>query len=1083
MAADYSNSKQQQKSSEFQLPIPPCISLDSSSLQDSSHHHNEVTTTSKGWQFRLFRNPHCIPIEYILPNQSDENLVFCKNDVSIPHNWTMMPCHRKRIDSNSNSIQECGCQLVDPPRYTNVRMPFDTLYPHVPTDNPTGVYRLEFGLNSSSWKNNDINAHRIILHLGGVESCYFIYLNGYFVGMSKDSRLPSEFDITPFVSLSNENESSKVNNALAVIALKWSDGSFLEQQDHWRGMGGIHRSMYLYRLPKEAFVQDVFCRATVMHEDDSTSAQSSTKKNRKGPNFFKWKGKMAIVARIGRGVDIRVDGRDMYYNQDIPCLRRDYNGVDVEYQILFQLYDSKGASVFPTSLDVTAAEKNEYLSEVHLRSNLVSFTVSVPGNVKSWSDEEPTLYRLEAILFRVDKMLDGRENLVPVDVFRTRIGFRSIEITNRQLLINGQPVLIRGVNRHDHSPTRGKAVTREEIRRDLTLMKEYNFNAIRTAHYPNDPYLYDLADEMGLYVIDEANIECHGHYDNICREHNFTAAMLDRVQRMVVRDQNHPSIIGFSVGNEAGYAMNQTMLYGWIKGYDDSRFVQYEGANRPEWGQHPHVYDRKDSVLGTDIICPMYASIDEMIEWADVIAPRLNEHRPMILCEYAHAMGNSSGSLSDYWAAIKSKHGLQGGFIWDWIDQGIAERDENGCIYFAYGGDYGDTPHDANFNINGMISPDRKPHPAMLEHKKLGQPVDFELEWRGTEPVIRVYNRRYFFYMNNLKVCWALKLDGFVAVEGSCAIPGVPPRCSFAMSIPDLSGSFDKFKISSLSKDRHVHLDLKAVSVHRSTTVAVEQFTIQNGCNASAFWSSEGHQDIKSFDSQANLSEKDGELSINANGYELQISPHQLKYTCEKKGALINGLRLNLFRAGTDNDAVKQFGSQFHDISKPLGSWLSLGLDSLLLESISMNSSKVQVPILQTESIECPAVTTSATIMGRPGHNTYKGIAIAEEVSSTQPSRLGSVTQSVAMLPDGCIYVSVNINLNESLNDLPRVGIELSLSAKFDDACYFANGPHENYPDRCFSSHAGVYHEAVPLSLDRYVVPQEQGNRTGLRWL
>jgi beta-galactosidase len=178
-------------------------------------------------------------------------------------------------------------------------------------------------------------------------------------------------------------------------------------------------------------------------------------------------------------------------------------------------------------------------------------------------------------------------------------------------------------------------------------MKRYNFNAIRTAHYPNDPYLYDLADEMGLYVVDEANIECHGHYDMICREHGFAAAMLDRVQRMVVRDKNHPSIIGWSLGNEAGFAMNHTMLYGWIKGYDNSRFVQYEGANRPAWGQDPHDYDRKDSVLGTDIICPMYPSIADCIEWADEIAPRLNEFRPFIMCEYAHAMGNSSGSLSD----------------------------------------------------------------------------------------------------------------------------------------------------------------------------------------------------------------------------------------------------------------------------------------------------------------------------------------------------------------------------------------------------------------------------------------------------
>lgn len=248
-----------------------------------------------------------------------------------------------------------------------------------------------------------------------------------------------------------------------------------------------------------------------------------------------------------------------------------------------------------------------------------------------------------------------------------------------------------GVNRHDHSETGGKSVTREEIHRDLTLMKRYNFNAIRTAHYPNDPYLYDLADEIGLYVVDEANIECHGHYDMICREHSFSLPMLDRVQRMVVRDQNHPCVIGWSLGyvavaskstiysihhncacpyifhsvsclerrNEAGYGANHAMIYNWIKTYDSSRFVQYEGSNRPVWGQLPHVYDRLDSF--TDIICPMYPSIDEIIEWAYITAPKLNEQRPFIMCEYAHAMGNSSGSLSDYWDVIKTTHGLQGG--------------------------------------------------------------------------------------------------------------------------------------------------------------------------------------------------------------------------------------------------------------------------------------------------------------------------------------------------------------------------------------------------------------------------------------
>jgi beta-galactosidase len=1071
MSEDYNKGKQQQISSLNH----PCVCLDSASLASNT----QDVHTAMGWQFRLFRNPNCIPIDYLLPQTAKNELIFCKNKISIPHNWTMMPCHRKKLNDNSLNIQECGCQLSDPPRYTNVRMPFSTLYPHVPLENPTGLYRLDFALNVCEWRKEGHS--RVILHLGAVESCHFVFLDGNFVGMGKDSRLPSEFDITSFIRCSchecnkgiSGDESTTNANVLTVVALKWSDGSFLEQQDHWRGMGGIHRSVYLYALPKEAYIEDVFCRATVIKRISETDATTLP---------MKWKGKIQVEARIGRDFNTRVEGRDIYYNENIRCKRSDQDRRDVEYRLMFQIYGSNDCCLIDRPLDVTDATS---FTEVYQRSNLISFTAEVPGSVAAWSDETPRLYRLEATLFKVDVHGD-RETLLPIDIFRTRIGFRSVEIANRQLLVNGQPILIKGVNRHDHSPTGGKAVTREEIYRDLTLMKEYNFNAIRTAHYPNDPYLYDLADELGLYVVDEANIECHGHYDMICREHTFSAAMLDRVQRMVVRDQNHPCVVGFSVGNEAGFGMNQTMLYGWIKGYDSSRFVQYEGANRPTWGQLPHVYERKDSALGSDIICPMYASIDEMIEWAEVTAPQLNEKRPMILCEFAHAMGNSSGSLSDYWEVMKSKHGLQGGFIWDWVDQGIAEKDENDTVWFAYGGDYGDTPHDANFNINGMISPDRKPHPAMLEHKKLGQPVDFELEYRGQDPVLRVFNRRYFTYLNSLKAKWAIKVGGFVCEQGSFSVPGVPPQCSFAMTIDELSQSLEKYTKNNVAGTGDVHLDLEVVSISNSIVVAIEQFTIRDGSSEL-----QKHQACKLFSSdkkgysEIKLHESGEGFLINANEYQLQVlhDTSELKYSCPNGATLMDGLRLNLFRAGTDNDGVKQFGNQFYDNSKPLGRWLSLGLDSLGFEEVSIGSRKAPVLIEEMDNSEYPAIVTTATIVGRSGHVSYKGIALAEQIPLAQSTLLGSFEQSVTMLPDGSLFIDVQIQVNESLKNLPRVGLELSIPEKFNELWYFANGPHENYPDRVFSAHAGVYHQSVSNYLDSYVVPQEQGNRTGLRWL
>ncbi|EED90854.1 hypothetical protein THAPSDRAFT_263381, partial [Thalassiosira pseudonana CCMP1335] len=880
----------------------------------------EKRVSNGGWQFRLFPNPTSIPQCYIqTASTSDDPLTFCKKQLFIPHNWTM----------TSHADSGCCCGVHDPPRYTNVQMPFDVLYPHVPEENPTGVYRLEFNTLSSHWLGGEDDGRttarrRVVLHLGGVESCFFVYMNGGFVGMGKDSRLPSEFDVTSFVNACSEDGSVDNTNTLVIAVLKWCDGSFLEQQDHWRGMGGIHRSVFLYSTPAEAYIEDVFCRADL---------------------------------RFGEGSNVKV-----------------------EYRMLFQLYDSSNKAVFEEPLDVSDTNMAS-LSEVHLRHNILSFTAAVPGNVMAWSDETPTLYSLEATLIQIKQQSAANDEIrTSIDSFHCKIGFRNIDVTNRQLLINGQPVLIKGVNRHDHSPTGGKAVSLEEIRQDLELMKRYNFNAIRTAHYPNDPYLYDLADEMGLYVVDEANIECHGHYDMICREHGFAAAMLDRVQRMVVRDKNHPSIIGWSLGNEAGFAMNHTMLYGWIKGYDNSRFVQYEGANRPAWGQDPHDYDRKDSVLGTDIICPMYPSIADCTEWADEIAPRLNEFRPFIMCEYAHAMGNSSGSLSDYWKVIKEKHGLQGGFIWDWIDQGLLKEDDEGRVWYVYGGDYGDKPNDANFCINGMIGPDRSPHPTMVEFKKCAQPINFQLDLVGENcrPTVTVFNHQYFSTLDSYHGIWALSVDGFERERHEFQLPkDVHPQQSCELKITQILEAFSVQALH-MRDDAEVYMNLSAVCTDSGKEVSTEQFLVRNG--------------------KGSASEPDANATI-----------------------LLSNLCPNLFRAGTDNDGVKQLGDQSNDPSKPLGRWLSLGLDSLEMKDVTVEVTSQKLLLYEYDS-----------------------------------------------------------DLNESLRDLPRVGMQMQLQNTMEEAIFFANGPHENYPDRCYSAHSGIHEETVPECPDTYVVPQEQGNRTGL---
>ncbi|KAL7459353.1 hypothetical protein ACHAWC_011074 [Mediolabrus comicus] len=1050
----------QQDPTEEEATINPCICLDSSMLW--IHHHNNTMTSEKGWQFRLFQSPTCIPSSYILPSLSSSNT----SQVHV-------------VEDEDNQLTFCE--------------QFKLFIRYILMYHLIIILRVWLG-EMDDYDDDDYyddrskkscHQRRVVLHLGGVESCHFIYLNGQFVGMSKDSKLPSEYDVTSLL-----NSDADGRNTLVIIATKWSDASFLEQQDHWRGMGGIHRSIYLYSTWNEAYIEDVFCKANIVNLTDSMLATGS----------------IDLQARIGRGWNERVEGRNIYYNEEISYTRTNAEEEEeegtVEYKMLFQLYDSNNEPLFDAPLDLTASEDNSLMKDVHRRFNLLSFTAEVPSLVNVWSDETPTLYRLEATLVQQKHGQDDTlTKEVVVDTFECRIGFRSIEIRDRELLINGQPVLIKGVNRHDHCPTGGKAVTLDEIRQDLMLMKEYNFNAIRTAHYPNDPYLYDLADEVGLYVVDEANIECHGHYDNICREHSFTAAMLDRGQRLVIRDQNHPSIIGWSLGNEAGYAANHTMIYGWIKGYDSSRFVQYEGAHRPIWGQLPvreegkttdsssicH-YERKDAGLGTDIVCPMYPSIEEVTLWADEIAPRINETRPFIMCEYAHAMGNSSGSLADYWKVIKEKHGLQGGFIWDWVDQGLLEKDSGGRIYFAFGGDYDEAPHDANFNINGMVQPDRNPHPAMIEFRKIAQPVNFSLNLPSedsTSYLVLIESQRYFTTLDDLEGKWELKIGGFVVEEGTFMLPKLQPQGSIQIIIPQLDEAIVRHNVENLIKYcvSEVHVDIEAFRIFEGNKrlVASEQIVLCSSSKKGLLL----HLLPELFHQSTKKQKLSGEGEDNK--FILLSTYNSCRATlCEGSSdfqyvqgtkMIIFGMRPNLFRAPTDNDAVKQNGDQLHDKSKPLGNWLRLGLDCICLDEV-----------VTTLDSSAKNLLVKANIYGQPGKQRYPGIALAERFSSSvgeneeKRVHLGFYQQTIKIDVDGTLCVEVMFDLNDSLADLPRVGVELSVPSTMNETMFFADGPHECYPDRRYAAKAGVYAGSVSTS-STYVVPQEQGNRMNMRWL
>ena len=496
--------------------------------------------------------------------------------IEVPGNWTM--------------------QGYGNPHYTNVQMPFPELPPQPPAENQSGVYRRLFKV-PGFW-----GSRRVVLHIGGAESMALIWCNGSFVGIMKDSRLESEFDITSYLDFSKENE-------LLIMVSRYSDASFIEDQDQW-WMAGLHRSVYLYSTDK-IWLQDVAVDAVPAGYKD-------------GP------GTLSLAVELGS--ESKTDS--------------DYNSAG-PFTVSASLLDDTGrqlASGESKPADGLYNSQGVQHSSPH-GGNRLGFELSV-DSIRLWSHERPELYTV------LIELKDSRGNLIECTSLTT--GFRTVEIRDNKFLLNGKAVMIKGVNRHEHEDKRGKAVTRETMIADIILMKRYNFNAVRTAHYPNCTEWYDLCDRYGLLLVDEANIESHQFYNEICRDSRYTAAFTDRVGRMIKRDRNHPSIVFWSIGNESGYGPNQEAAAGLARSLDSSRPLHYEGAVRAEWGQGPYEFNRGRSV--TDVIAPMYAPVEEIVDWARNIPE--NDNRPLILCEYSHAMGNSNGGLKEYWDAFRQYEGL-----------------------------------------------------------------------------------------------------------------------------------------------------------------------------------------------------------------------------------------------------------------------------------------------------------------------------------------------------------------------------------------------------------------------------------------
>lgn len=867
------------------------------------------------WKFKLVKNPSLALTDFF---KTSYNVNDWQN-INVPGSWEL--------------------QGFDAPIYTDVTYPFKANPPFVPQDyNPVGHYVHEFTV-PENWKGMDV-----IMDFEGVESAFYLWINGKMVGYSEDSRLPAHFNISKFLK--------KGKNRLAMKVFRFSDGSYLEDQDYWK-YSGIERNVFIQARPKSRMNDYVLGNKLI--------------------NQYK-------------------DGN---FTLDVNMLNPQ-KGQKVEVKVL----SATGKSLFKQIQGITSPAD----TLIHFEKLLKS--------VQPWSAESPYLYTL--VINTTDR--NGRVEESVAQPF----GFRTIEMKNGQLLVNGVAITIKGVNRQEHNAVHGRTLSIGEMVKDVKMMKQFNINAVRTSHYPNYSEWYQLCDKYGLYMVGEANIECHGildtEYKQLADREDWYPAFHDRMYRMIKRDRNHTAIIIWSMGNESGYGKSFEKLYDMSKAMDPTRPVQYEGGG----------YYAK-----SDIYCPMYARI-----WSLRRHVNQRDERPLILCEYAHAMGNSEGNLKDYWDLIYKYDQLQGGFIWDWVDQTIAKTDDKGHKYWAYGGDMGfvGVVNDSNFCANGLVAADRSLHPHIWEVKKVYQNIAFE-PVAFMQNRIKVTNRFDYTTLDNYQLFWAVEANGETIRSGKMNFPTLLPHQAKEMEIP--MGTLPA------ADNKEYFLTLRAFSkqatgaVPAGHEVAIEQMQLPVRL--------EKAQELVS--GQIEKTETEDGITIQGKTQDFSISFSKktgemtsLKY--DGKEMLLAGLQPNFWRGITDNDVAN--GTQ-----ERCATWREAGKKMVL------------------KSIKAQADNRKATV-------------IADFDMPEQESQMQITYQ---MLANGNVEVNMHfIPGNKALPEMPRLGMRMILKGDYDQMTWLGRGPQENYADRKSGYLIGKYSASVWEQYHPYVRAQETANKCDVRW-
>ena len=825
-------------------------------------------------------------------------------------------------------------------QYTNIKYPFPFDPPYVPQDNPCGAYVYDFQYH------RDEKAPRAFLNFEGVDSCFYVWINGEYVGYSQVPHATSEFDITELIK--------EGKNTIAVLVLKWCDGSYLEDQDKFR-MSGIFRDVYILKRPVRA-IRDYRIMTHVGEEKAAVSLQ----------------------VEFTQAIETKIT-----------------------------LEDKNGAVVATGSI---------------CKNGNIEFEVVCPV---IWNTENPYLYTLVL----------QTENETIVEY----VGFRTIEIVNKVILFNGQKIKFRGVNRHDSDPVTGFTISIDQIMTDLTLMKQHNFNSIRSSHYPNAPYFYQLCDKYGFMVIDEADIEAHGPFliyrkedtdynrfkrwnEKLADDPAWEKAILDRVQLMVLRDKNRPSIVMWSMGNESAYGCNFERALKWTKEFDTSRITQYESARYRN-------YDVTYNYENLDLYSRMYPSFAEIEEYL-----KKDASKPFLLVEYCHSMGNGPGDFEDYFQLIQKNDLMCGGFVWEWCDHAIDKGTApNGKKMYFYGGDHGEAVHDGNFCMDGLVYPDRRPHTGLLEYKNVYRPARV-VSYDGESGKLILHNYMDFDNLKDFVTAkYEVTCDGLTCDSGKLAVPSVEPHCDgmteLKVKVPAKGKVFLKITYK-LKKEMGL--------VPVGHILGFDEVKLLND-------DSRNQNAVKWLEKTVQQSD----IEVCENDTQVIIRGKSFTYIYSKKNGMFESMvftgreyidrpmELNIWRAPTDNDMYAKL------------EWKKAKYDEAYVRAYETEIKQSK------EGVEITV-------------NTSMSAATVQKILDAK------ITWKIGC--DGAITSAIEVTKDEEFPDLPRFGLRLFLDKKLENVSYYGMGPQESYRDKHQASSHGLYHAKVSDMHEDYIMPQENGS-------